>query len=385
MSERWREAYKRQAAFRRGGGGADPGRREHRAAGGRRASRRRCWQAIADGARERRFTNLTMRALLPFVATKATVLQPDVQDVIRWESLFVGGADRGAVQAGRATSRRTSSTRCRACSPSSSRSTSFIAARLADGQARLHEPGHVGRVHVDGGARGEELMLLETDEHMPRIHGRSFIHISEATAVVENNAPLPELPTPAPRPEDEAIGGYIAEMVPDGATIQLGIGGIPNAVAKFLHGPQGPRHPHRDVHRQHGRHHRGRHRDRREEDAPSAEGRLHVRRRLRADVPLPRRQPALRDAPGLVHERPGDDRAQQPADVGERGDRGRPHGPGLRGIDGACAVQRHRRAGGLRARRVQLAGRQELHRALLDARSRARSRASCRRSRRAPS
>jgi itaconate CoA-transferase len=75
---------------------------------------------------------------------------------------------------------------------------------------------------------------LEVNEHMPRIHGRSFIHIDDATAVVENNRPLAELPTPAMRPEDEAIGGYIAEMVPQGATIQLGIGGIPNAVAQYL-------------------------------------------------------------------------------------------------------------------------------------------------------
>jgi len=83
-------------------------------------------------------------------------------------------------------------------------------------------------------ARVAKVLLLEVSEHMPRIHGRSFIHISEATAVVENHTPLPELPNPALRPEDEAIGGYIAEFVPDGATIQLGIGGIPNAVAQYL-------------------------------------------------------------------------------------------------------------------------------------------------------
>jgi itaconate CoA-transferase len=83
-------------------------------------------------------------------------------------------------------------------------------------------------------ARVAKTLLLEVDEHMPRVHGRSFIHISEATAVVEYHAPLPELPLAPAREEDEIIGGFIDEMVPDGATIQLGIGGVPNAVARHL-------------------------------------------------------------------------------------------------------------------------------------------------------
>ena len=58
--------------------------------------------AIAKTAREGKFTKLTMRALLPFTATKATVLQEDLKDVIRWESFFLGGADRDAVKEGRA-------------------------------------------------------------------------------------------------------------------------------------------------------------------------------------------------------------------------------------------------------------------------------------------
>src|SRR5262245_14773990 len=52
--------------------------------------------AIAEAARKRQFTDLTMRALLPFAATKATVLAPDLKDVIHWDSLFLGGADRDA-------------------------------------------------------------------------------------------------------------------------------------------------------------------------------------------------------------------------------------------------------------------------------------------------
>jgi itaconate CoA-transferase len=193
--------------------------------------------AIAGAARAGRFTSLTMRALLPFVATKATVLQPDVQDVIRWESLFLGGADREAVKEGRA-----------GYTPNYFHQvprllSEFIPVDVAIATVSpMDRHGYMSLgVSVDYTAvasRVATTLLLEVNEHMPRIHGRSFIHISEATAVVEHHAPLPELPTPAMRPEDEAIGRQIADMVPNGATIQLGIGGVPNAVAQYLRGHQ---------------------------------------------------------------------------------------------------------------------------------------------------
>lgn len=77
-------------------------------------------------------------------------------------------------------------------------------------------------------------LFVEVNEYMPRTCGNNHFHISEVTAVVENNTPLVCLPEIPITPEDEMIGRYIAEQVPDGACIQLGIGGMPNAVAKFL-------------------------------------------------------------------------------------------------------------------------------------------------------
>jgi itaconate CoA-transferase len=189
--------------------------------------------AIALAARSGRFTKLTMRALLPFVATKATVLQPDVAHVIRWESLFVGGADRAAVTEGRA-----------AFTPNYFHQVPRLLSEFIPVDVCIATVSPMDRhgymslgTAVDyssTAARVAKVLLLEVNEHMPRVHGRSFIHISEATAVVEHHAPLPELPAPAPRPEDEPIGRAIAGMVPDGATVQLGIGGIPNAVARYL-------------------------------------------------------------------------------------------------------------------------------------------------------
>jgi itaconate CoA-transferase len=76
--------------------------------------------------------------------------------------------------------------------------------------------------------------VVEVNKNMPRVFGESLVHVSEIDAIVENDVPLLELPEHAPQPEDEKIGKLVADLIPDGATIQMGIGGIPNAVARFL-------------------------------------------------------------------------------------------------------------------------------------------------------
>ena len=69
---------------------------------------------------------------------------------------------------------------------------------------------------------------------MPRVHGNGIIHISSIDALVECHDPLFEMEAKAPTEEEMKIGGYIAELVEDGATLQTGIGGIPNAALKSL-------------------------------------------------------------------------------------------------------------------------------------------------------
>lgn len=79
-----------------------------------------------------------------------------------------------------------------------------------------------------------DLVILEINRNLPWTLGDTQIHISEVDAIVENHVPLFELP-PAPATEAEkTIGGFIAGLIEDGATIQLGIGGIPNAITAFL-------------------------------------------------------------------------------------------------------------------------------------------------------
>ena len=82
-----------------------------------------------------------------------------------------------------------------------------------------------------------DVVILEVNEHLPRILGGfdESIHISEVDCVVEGpHDPLPEFPVAAPTPEDEAIARLIVPQIPDGATLQLGIGSMPNVVGSLL-------------------------------------------------------------------------------------------------------------------------------------------------------
>ena len=79
-----------------------------------------------------------------------------------------------------------------------------------------------------------DLVILEINENMPWTLGDTQVHISEVDYLVENTIPLIQLPIISPGEEERIIGNYIAEMIEDGATLQLGIGGIPNAITQSL-------------------------------------------------------------------------------------------------------------------------------------------------------
>ncbi len=162
--------------------------------------------------------------------------KPEMEQHFRHNSLFVGPADREAVNSGRA---------------------DYIPIFLYQIPRLLHEriiPLDVAMVMVsppdDHGfmSFGVEVMnthaactmakrvVLQVNEKMPRVLGDSFIHVSRAHAIVEHTHDLPEL-TPHPISDVERrIGGHIRGLISDGATIQMGIGGIPDAVWAMMDG-----------------------------------------------------------------------------------------------------------------------------------------------------
>lgn len=79
-----------------------------------------------------------------------------------------------------------------------------------------------------------KVVIAEVNPHMPRTLGRSFVHISRLDHIVEVDRLLPELPIESSGEVELAIGKNVASLVEDGATLQLGIGGIPNAILACL-------------------------------------------------------------------------------------------------------------------------------------------------------
>ena len=78
------------------------------------------------------------------------------------------------------------------------------------------------------------VVVLEVNPNVPFAFGNCHVHISQVTALVESDQPVLEVGLPKIGPVQEAIGKYVADMIDDGSTLQIGYGGIPDAVVMQL-------------------------------------------------------------------------------------------------------------------------------------------------------
>ena len=86
-------------------------------------------------------------------------------------------------------------------------------------------------------AESAKIIIAEVNEQMPRTLGDAFIHVSRLNYIVPVDYPIAEMSMGdgKPSPKIEKMAAYIAEMIPDGATMQMGIGAVPDAVLKYLY------------------------------------------------------------------------------------------------------------------------------------------------------
>jgi len=83
-------------------------------------------------------------------------------------------------------------------------------------------------------AESADIVIAEVNDRMPRSLGDSFIHVSKLTHIVPVSYPIVEVPQGQPGELQKRIASYIADLIPDGATMQMGIGEIPDAVLFYL-------------------------------------------------------------------------------------------------------------------------------------------------------
>lgn len=160
--------------------------------------------------------------------------KPGMEGHFRHNSLFVGPADRAAVNEGKA---------------------DYIPVFLYEIPSLFYSgalPVDVAFMHLSppdehgfmsygveclaskAAAEAAKIVVAQINDKMPRALGDSFIHVSRVSKIVEISSDLPEL-EPIPFTEvEEKIGAHIASLVEDGSTLQLGIGGIPNAALKAM-------------------------------------------------------------------------------------------------------------------------------------------------------
>jgi 4-hydroxybutyrate CoA-transferase len=166
----------------------------------------------------------------------ADYVKPDMEGHIRVNTLFISANVRKAVQEGRA---------------------DFTPVLLSEFPLLFKNnilPVDVALIHVSppdehgfcslgvevgltkSPAESAKIIIAEVNEQMPRTLGDSFIHASRLTYMIPANYPIPEMPMSAGEtdPDTERLASYVAELIPDGATLQMGIGAIPDAVLKFL-------------------------------------------------------------------------------------------------------------------------------------------------------
>ncbi|MEQ8587262.1 MAG: acetyl-CoA hydrolase/transferase C-terminal domain-containing protein [Thalassobaculaceae bacterium] len=198
--------------------------------------------ALAERARERRrLSRLGVYYMHGSQATAETILKPELMDVLKLHVLFMSGHDRAFAQEGLKrgevwidfvpsmfhqvgrllTEQIEPDTFVTTVSPMD-RSGHFSLGTNPDYAAEL--------------VRKARRVIVEVNRNMPRTFGENLLHISQVDAVIEHDAPLMELPSHAPGPEDIAIGKAIAGLIPDEATLQMGVGGVPEAVMAELRG-----------------------------------------------------------------------------------------------------------------------------------------------------
>lgn len=190
-------------------------------------------RALGRAACEGRSPCLRMSSILPGRYTSEYLLKPECRERIHWDSWFCGAGDRDAVYAG-----------VYDMTPTHFGQLPLVLKRNTpyDGIMTVVSPpdeeGYVTpSLAVDYTkflVETAKVRLGEVNPNVPRVYGDCRLHVSQFDALVESDDPIMELTNPPLSAEDEAIGRLIAERIPDGASVQIGFGGVPSAVAHAL-------------------------------------------------------------------------------------------------------------------------------------------------------
>jgi acetyl-CoA hydrolase len=191
-------------------------------------------QRVMDAFNQRAMELRDLKIIQVLTIGKADYVQPEMADHVRVNTLFISANVREAVNDGRADFTPVFLSEIPGLFKSGRLpiDVALIQVSPPDKNGYCSYGVEVGVTKT--AAESAKIVIAEVNPRMPRTLGDSFIHVSKIDYVVEVDYPLPELEMSDSSDEQELIANHLAALIPDGATLQTGIGGIPNAVLKKL-------------------------------------------------------------------------------------------------------------------------------------------------------
>ena len=164
----------------------------------------------------------------------AGYVAPEMEGHFRHNAIFIGANVRDAVNDGRADYTPVYLSEVEDLFESGAMPLDVALIQVSPPDAHGYRSFGVGVDATLTAANCARYVIAQVNDQMPRTFGDSFIHVSQITTFVESSRPLCALPDPEITDLHRAIAKNVAGLIEDGAVLQTGIGGIPDAVLPFL-------------------------------------------------------------------------------------------------------------------------------------------------------
>ena len=176
----------------------------------------------------RQFRDIKVAQIL--AVRKYAYFDPETARHVRHAALFFGGASRAAGQAGWADFIPNYFSEIPGMIERGQMPADVVFSMASTMDANGYFALSLGADYTMAALAKARAIVLEVNPHVPFTHGQCHVHVSQVTAIVESSEAILEVGLPKIGPVQEAIGKYVADMIDDGSTLQIGYGGIPDAV-----------------------------------------------------------------------------------------------------------------------------------------------------------
>ena len=180
----------------------------------------------------RQFKDVKVGVVLPM--RKFAYLDPETYDNVRHVGFFLGGANRAGAQAGWVDIVPNNFSEIPRKIERGNMAADVVFALCSAMDAHGNFSISLGVDYTMAAIKQARVIVLEVNPNVPFAYGDCHVHVSQITGLVEDETPVLEVGLPKIGSVQEAIGKYVADLIEDGSTLQIGYGGIPDAVVMQL-------------------------------------------------------------------------------------------------------------------------------------------------------